>query len=232
MRTYVFALGAFMLLAAGMVAPSFAHTTISVDKYDIEAGWGVEPPIVGLRNSLVVSVLERGEAEGQYTGVTHAMRGMEATVFYGGESKVVSFSPENLPGYYYSPIIPTKTGTYLVQLQGDLRGTPVDIKIPIEDVEHTDALDFPSVPGGSDGAAGGSGGADAAEVAAMKKAITALQQDVSRLNSGGAAVPSGDGDDGVSGSGGMAYDFAVMGLSMSAAAIVLGVVALVRKGAG
>lgn len=229
MKACVFALGAFLLLAAGMVAPSFAHTTISVDKYDIEAGWGVEPPIVGLRNSLVVSVQERGEIEGQYTGVTHAMRGMEATAFYGGESKVVSFSPEDRPGHYYSPIIPTKTGTYLVQLQGDLRGTPVDIKIPIEDVEHTDALDFPPVPGGSDG---GGGGADAAEVAAMKKAITALQQDVSRLNSGGAVVPSGDGGDGGSGGGGMAYDFAVMGLSMSAAAIVLGVVALVRKGAG
>ncbi len=25
--------------------PLFAHTTIPVDKYDVEAGWSVEPPI-------------------------------------------------------------------------------------------------------------------------------------------------------------------------------------------
>ena len=222
LKLYVCAISALLLLSlslsSGLTVPSFAHETVSVGKYDIEAGWGIEPPIVGLRNSVVVSVMERGEMEGQATGVTHAFRGVDATIFFGGESKLIAFSPENLPGHYYSPIIPTKTGTYLVQIVGDVRGMPVDVTIPIEDVEHTAALDFPPVPGG---VGSGGGGADSADVVAIKKAVTAIQQDLLEIKSGEAVVPR-DG-------GGIAYNFAVLGLSMSAAAVVLGVVALTRR---
>ncbi len=217
------ALAVFFVLSAGLAAPSFAHTTISVDKYDIEAGWDVEPPIVGLRNSVILSVVERGEVEGQSTGVTHVFRGVEATIMFGGESKVAAFNPDNLPGHYLSPIIPTRTGTYLLQVQGDIRGTPVDIVIPIEDVEHTAALDFPPVTGGA-----GGGGADAADTVAMKKAISSLQQDVSRLKSGEGMVPSGNSNSN-NDAGGLSYNFAVMGLSMSAVAIVMGVISLTRS---
>lgn len=218
------ALAMFFVLSIGLAAPSFAHTTISVDKYDVEAGWDVEPPIVGLRNSVILSVVERGEIEGQSTGVTHVFRGVEATIMFGGESKVAAFNPANLPGHYLSPIIPTRTGTYLLQVQGDIRGTPVDIVIPIEDVEHTAALDFPPVTGGGSGG----GGADAADTVAMKKAISSLQQDVSRLKSGEGVVPSGSSNSGDD-AGGLSYNFAVMGLSMSAVAIVMGVISLTRR---
>lgn len=218
------ALGLFFILSVGLVAPSFAHTTIAVDKYDVESGWDVEPPIVGLRNSVILSVVERGEIEGQSTGVTHVFRGVEATILFGGESKVLTFNPANLPGHYKAPIIPTRTGTYLLQVQGDIRGTPVDIVIPIEDVEHTAALDFPPAAGGS-GSGSSSGGADAADIIAMKKAISSLQQDISRLKSGEDIVVPGNGND----AGGLSYNFAVMGLSMSAVAIVMGVISLTRR---
>lgn len=218
------ALAVLFVLSAGLAAPSFAHTTISVDKYDIEAGWDVEPPIVGLRNSVILSVVERGEIEGQSTGVTHIFRGVEATIMFGGESKVAAFNPDNLPGHYLSPIIPTRTGTYLLQVQGDIRGTPVDIVIPIEDVEHTAALDFPPVSGGGNGG----GGADTADTIAIKKAISSLQQDVSRLKSGEGMVPSG-GNNNDNDTGGLSYNFAVVGLSMSAVAIVMGVISLTRR---
>ncbi|MCE2497598.1 MAG: hypothetical protein J4F28_01125 [Nitrosopumilaceae archaeon] len=219
------ALGLFFILSAGLVTPSFAHTTIAVDKYDVEAGWDVEPPIVGLRNSVILSVVERGEIEGQSTGVTHVFRGVGATILFGGESKVLAFNPTDLPGHYKAPIIPTRTGTYLLQVQGDIRGTPVDIVIPVEDVEHTAALDFPPVAGGGSSSVGGSGGADAADIIAIKKAVSSLQQDVSGLRSGeGVAVPGND-----SGAGGLSYNFAVMGLSMSAVAIVMGVISLTRR---
>lgn len=215
-------LGIFALILSGMAVQSFAHKTVSVDKYDIEAGWGVEPPIVGLRNSVVISVLERGEIEGQFSGVSHALRAIDVEIFSGGESKILAFNADPRPGHYYSQIIPTKTGTYLVELKGDLRGTPIDIKIPIEDVEYTAALDFPPVRGGGDSTSGASG----AEIAALKKAIISLQQDLSKIQSGETAIVPGDGgNDG----GGDAYNFAIMGLSISVAAVVLGVVALTRK---
>ena len=62
-----------VLLVSGFVMSSaYAHTTIYIDKYEIEAGWGDEPPIVGLYNKIVVEVAESGEKEGLRTGVTSA----------------------------------------------------------------------------------------------------------------------------------------------------------------
>ena len=62
---------------------------------------------------------------------------------YGGASKNIEINSDSKPGYYFSPIIPTKTGSYLVDLKGEIRGVAVDIQIPIEDVESIAILDFP-----------------------------------------------------------------------------------------
>ena len=200
-----------MLFSIGMIAPSSAHTTVHVEPYEIEAGWGIEPPIVGIRNDIVFKIIERGENEGTYTGVTSVFKGVDATVMFGGASKGISINSDPRPGYYYSPIIPTKTGTYMVELKGEIRGVPVDVKIPIEDVEPTAILDFP--PSGS-----ATGDTD---VAALKNAISSLQQDVSKLKSGETEVTSTDS--------GAAYDYAIFGLSIAAAAIILAIIALVKR---
>ena len=113
-----------------MIAPSFAHTTVHVEQYEIEAGWGIEPPIVGIRNDIVFKIIERGENEGTYSGITSAFKGVDTTVMFGGATKKIDINSDPRPGYYFSPIIPTKTGTYQVELKGEIRGVPVDIKIP------------------------------------------------------------------------------------------------------
>ena len=41
-----------LLFSIGMIAPSFAHTTVEVGEYKIEVGWGIEPPVVGIRNDI------------------------------------------------------------------------------------------------------------------------------------------------------------------------------------
>ena len=51
-----------------------------------------------------------------------------------------------------------------------LDGTPIDVKIPVEDVEPTAVLDFP--PSSSEGTS--------RCIAALKNAISSLQQDVSK----------------------------------------------------
>ncbi len=198
-----------LLFSVGMIAPSFAHTTVEVGPYEIEAGWGVEPPIVGIRNDIVLKVIERGEKEGTYTGITSAFKGVDVTVMFGGATKKLDINSDPRPGYYYSSIIPTKTGTYQVDLKGDLRGTSIDVKIPVEDVEPTAVLDFP--PSSSEGAA---------DISALKNAISSLQQDVSKLKSGETEVTA---------DGGQAYDFAIFGLSIAAAAIILAIIALVKR---
>jgi len=197
------------MLSIGMVAPSFAHTTAHVEQYEIEVGWGTEPPVVGIRNDLVLKIIERGENEGAFTGITSAFKNVDTTVMFGGLSKKIDVNSDVKPGYYFSPIIPTKTGTYLVELKGDLRGTPIDIKIPVEDVEPTAVLDFPPTSGGGD-----------TDISALKNAISSLQQDVSKLNSGETKVSSDDG---------AAYDFAIFGLSIAGAAIILAIISLVKR---
>ena len=199
-----------LLFSVGMIAPSFAHTTVHVEPYEIEAGWAIEPPIVGIRNDLVFKIIERGENQGAYQGITSAFKNVDATIIFGGASKQIEINSDPRPGYYFSPIIPTKTGTYQVELKGELNGIPVDVKIPVEDVEPTAILDFP--PTSSEGAA---------DIAALKNAISSLQQDVSKLNSGETEITSNDG--------GQAYDFAIFGLSIGSAAIILAIIALVKR---
>ena len=192
-----------------MIVPSFAHTTVHVEQYSIEAGWGIEPPVVGIRNDIVLKITEPGDTEGSYKGVTSVFKDVDATVFFGGASKKIDINSDVRPGYYFSPIIPTKTGTYMVELKGELRGTPIDIKIPVEDVEPTAVLDFP--PSSSEGTA---------DITALKNAISSLQQDISKLKSGETEVISDDG---------AAYDFAIFGLSIASAAIILSIIALIKR---
>jgi len=162
-----------LLFLIGMITPSFAHTTVQVEQYKIEVGWGIEPPVVGIRNDLVLKITESGETKSSYKGVTSAFKNLEATAMYGGVAKKIDIDSDPRPGYYFSPIIPTKTGNYFLDLKGEIDGTIVDIQIPIEDVESTSVLDFPLTR--SEGPA---------DLTALKNTISSLQQDVSKLKSG------------------------------------------------
>jgi len=197
-----------LLIFVGMLVPSYAHTTVEVEQYKIEVGWSIEPPVVGIRNDIVVKITESGDSEGTYRGITSAFQNLEGTVMYGGASKIIDISGDPKPGYYFSSIIPTKTGSYLLDLKGEIHGIVIDIQIPIEDVESTSVLDFP--PTSSEGSA---------DVSALKNAISSLQQDVSKLKSGETSTSNG----------GAAYDFAIFGLSIAAAAIILAIIALIKR---
>jgi len=192
-----------------MAVPSFAHTTVEVGQYKIEVGWGIEPPVVGIRNDIVFKITEPGESEDTYKGITSVFKNLEATAMYGGTTKKIDINSDVRPGYYFSPVIPTKTGSYIMNLKGEINGTPIDIQIPIEDVESTSVLDFPPKSTGGP-----------TDLTALKNAISSLQQDVSKLKSGETSVSSG---------GGAAYDFAIFGLSIAAAAIILAIIALVKR---
>jgi len=198
-----------LLFSIGMIAPSFAHTTVEVEPYEIEVGWGIEPPVVGIRNDLVFKITEAGETEGTRKGVTSVFKNTDAIVMFGGASKKIDINSDPRLGYYFSPIIPTKTGSYMVEFKGDIRGVAIDVKIPVEDVEPTAVLDFPLTSSGGD-----------TDITALKNAISSLQQDVSKLNSGETKVVS---------DGGESYDFAIFGLSIATAAIILAIIALIKR---
>ena len=201
----------FMTLFVGTAIPVSAHTTVHVENISIDAGWGIEPPVVGIRNDFVFKVTTPGETEGSYKGITSAFKNLEVTAMYGGATKKIDISSDPKPGYYFSPVIPTKTGTIIIDVKGEIDGTIVDVQIPIEDVESTSILDFPPVSEKSSNS----------DVAALKNAISSLQQDVS-------SIKSDDSDIKVSNTG-TNYDFAVFGMSLGAAGIVLAIVSMIRK---
>ena len=197
-----------LLLSVVFVTPSFAHKTVEVEPYKIEAGWGLEPPVVGIRNDFVFKITEPEDTPSSYKGVTNAFKNLEVTALFGGVSKKIDINLDPKIGYYFSPVIPTKTGTYTMDLKGEINGVQIDVQIPIEDVESTAVLDFPQTSDSSSDQ----------DVTALRNAISSIQREVSSMK-----------DDSENVNGGAAYDFAIFGLSIAAAAIILAIIALIKR---
>jgi len=191
---------------------AYAHTTIQVDPYEIEVGWQDEPPVMGVLNSITIHIREPGDVEGVSTGITSAFKKLEASVVSGGASKVLDINVDPRPGHYYAKIIPTKTGSLQVKLKGEINGIKIDSVIPIEDVESTSVLDFPPASSSSSGQ----------DVTALKNAVTSLQKDISLLKSQDDVTSTNTGD-------GTTYNFAVFGLSLGAAGVILAIIAMVKR---
>ena len=193
----------------------YAHTTIEVGPYEIEVGWQDEPPVVGILNAITIDIREPGNVEGVSMGITNAFRNLDATIVSGGASKVLDINTDPRPGHYYAKIIPTKTGSLEIKLQGEINGIEINEVIPVEDVESTSVLDFPARSGSSSGQ----------EVSALKNAVTSLQKDVSAIKSqvGGIDTRSGNFDAET------AYNFGVFGVSLGAAGIILAIIAMVKR---
>ena len=192
-----------------------AHTTVYVDQYEIEAGWGEEPPVVNLPNKVVVEVAISGEKAGLRTGVTNAFKTMTATLISGGAEKTLDINSDPRPGHYYSKILPTKTGSMSLKIQGELNGLPIDVVIPIEDIESQSIIAFPPVSGSS----------SAGEIGAVKNALSSLQKDVSNLKSNVGEVSLTAGGIDIQN----AYNFGVFGLCLGAAGVILAVIAMIRR---
>ena len=183
-----------------------------MEPYEIEVGWQDEPPVVGILNAITIDIREPGNVEGVSTGVTNGFKKLEASVVSGGASKVLDINTDPRPGHYYAKIIPTKTGSLQVELKGEINGIEIDVIIPIEDVESTSILDFPPTSSSSSGQ----------EVTALKNAVTSLQKDISSIKAQGSTTSTGS-------DGGAAYNFAVFGLSLGAAGVILAIIAMVRR---
>ncbi len=193
-----------------MFSAAYAHTTVEVGPYAIEVGWAIEPPVVGIRNDFVFEITE-SPSEGVKAGVKNAFKNLDATVKFGGVTKKLDINADPQAGHFHSPVIPTKTGSMSVLVQGEINGVEVDVDIPIEDVESTAVLDFPPTTGSSSDQ----------DVASLKNALSALQRDVNNLKSGeGVEVVA---------TGGQAYDFAIFGLSLGAAGVILAIIAMIKR---
>jgi len=206
----LFAIVGLIVLGYGF-SSVYAHTTIEVGPYEIEVGWQDEPPVVGILNAITIEISESGDVEGVSMGITNAFKNLQASVVSGGASKVLDINSDPRPGHYYAKIIPTKIGSLELKLEGEINGVKINNVIPIEDVESTSVLDFPITSGSSSGQ----------EVVALKNAVTSLQKDISLIKSQGSTNTVSDG--------GTSYNFAVFGLSLGAAGVILAIIAMVKR---
>lgn len=201
----------FVVILLSGFSSTFAHKTITVDQYEIEVGWKDEPPLVSQQNAIVFAITT-GEEDGVTSGVTNAFKDLQATVKSGSVTKTLDILSDSKAGHYYAKIIPTKTGSLAVELKGTINGVQVNEQVEIEDVESTDILAFPPT-----------GSAPNQDVSALNNAMSSLQKDVTDLKS---KVGSGNvGDVDLSKS----YDFAVFGLALGAAGVILAVIAMIKR---
>jgi len=105
---------------------AYAHTTVEVGPYEIEVGWQDEPPVVGILNAITIDIREPGDVEGVSMGVNNAFKNLRASVVSGGASKVLDINTDPRPGHYYAKIIPTKTGSLEMKLQGEVNGIKIN----------------------------------------------------------------------------------------------------------
>ena len=191
---------------------AYAHTKVEVENLEIEVGWQDEPPLAGFMNAITFEINENAP-DGQ-SGVKNAFKNLQATIKSGGITKTLDIDTDPEAGHYHSKIIPTRTGSLVVELKGDINGVPVDSEITVEDVEDKAILAFPDTTGSSE-----------QDVTAMKNALSSLGKDVAELQAklGGVNTASGEFD--VE----KAYNFGILGLSLGAAGVILAIIAMIKR---
>jgi hypothetical protein len=143
----------------------YAHTEIKVGNYTIEAGWDKEPPLLNNLNDIVISVFD----ENDDSPVRNAMKDLSISINYGGLSKKLNFiSSEESAGIYMADIIPSKLGTYSLNLKGTIGTQSINNDIQIEDIEDANKITFPVVSESSE-----------ANIENIAKQITPIMNDLS-----------------------------------------------------
>jgi hypothetical protein len=204
MKAHIFF--ALTIIVISGLLPVSAHKTVFVDEYEIEVGWRDEPPLVSQQNAIVFAITTSdGDVS---TGVTNAFRDLTATVKSGSVSKQLDVLSDTKTGHYYSKIIPTQTGSLVVELKGAINGMEVNETVQIEDVESINVVAFPPTDA--------SGLPDLAKI---KNTLGQLQQDVARLDRG--EVSGGES--------GKSYDYAMFAMGLGAAGVILAVISLVKR---
>lgn len=139
----VVAMAAVVLLLLTILAPqeASAHVRVTRGKYLFVIGWTDEPALVGLKNSLDLSIFNTSTG----LGVKNAEGNLTAKFLYGTKALPVDLVPVfNKTGFYAADIIPTAAGTYRVNLTGRVGNQPVSFATPLDDVGWPTALEFPN----------------------------------------------------------------------------------------
>ncbi len=131
-----------VLLTAGA---ALAHETRVVGKYQVIVGFATEPAYVNTPNAIDLRVTNN-DTKAPVAGLEKTL---QAEVIFGGRSMPVQLTPRfGQPGAYLGNFIPTRTGSYIFHLRGQIENQPVDEQFEsgpntFSDVEDPSTLDFP-----------------------------------------------------------------------------------------
>jgi hypothetical protein len=128
------------LLALAVTTIAFAHTSLKIGPYTVEVGWVDEPPIVGEKNAVFISITNDDTGK-----PVEGVGTLNVTVSTGGQDRQLELRPlsEDQPGQYAADFIPTRRGTYTVKLSGQIEQTAVMTSTDIEEVIPASSLQFP-----------------------------------------------------------------------------------------
>ncbi len=114
--------GAALLAILIAAAPAGAHVTEKAGPYEVELGWGNEPPLTGLDNYVSVGV---ADAAGAPVAVPPGALSVEVT--YGSATANLPLQPEEEPGELRAALVPTRPGTYAFRVSGTVGGRTLDV---------------------------------------------------------------------------------------------------------
>ena len=210
MRFCYFLLLTFMCII--MIDNVFAHTEINIDQYSINIGWKDEPPIIGFINNITFEINEVDQTNIK-NKVKNAFKNLEAYVKFGGISKKLNISSLPTPGNYFAKIIPSKPGSYRIELHGKINDSIIDASIPIDRVKDSKILKFPDSYETT---------ISDKEITTIKNIISSLSKDVDSLNN---SVKPIDSD--ISNNDKM-HDISILALTLSFVGIILSIAAIIK----
>ena len=111
--------------------------------FEVELGWGEEPPRVGAQNFVEVNVSDdRGEPVAVPAGA------LSVEVAYGGSAVTLPLNPTPKAGALEAPLTPTRPGTYAFNVSGSVEGHSLEASATcsestFECVETDAANEFP-----------------------------------------------------------------------------------------
>lgn len=114
-------LAALALLA--LPIPATAHVTEQAGPLEVTVGWGSEPPLVGLENSVEVVV-----ADGSGSPIGSAADQLEAEVSFGERRITLPLEAGEGAGEFAALIVPTRPGTYAFHVSGRVAGQRIEIE--------------------------------------------------------------------------------------------------------
>ena len=144
-RTTLAALALAAVLTVISVGVALALEQRLVGKYQFVVGFLSEPSFTGLPNSLDLRITDN-ETKKPVEGLEKTL---QAEVIYGASTMPLTLRARfGQPGAYVADLVPTKAGTYIFHITGDIQGQKVDEKFEsgpgrFNDVQDMTALQFP-----------------------------------------------------------------------------------------